>query len=127
MDIYGFYSVIGALGMIGVVVNDAIVMIDRLENWLKTEYSQGDIWTAIAKIASTRLKPIIVTTITTVVAILPTAYGLAGFDSFLADMMLTMGWGLAFSTLVTLFLVPSLYSFIATSSLKKTQLIQSPQ
>ena len=69
-------------------------------------------WQTIARIASTRLRPILLTTLTTVVGILPTAYGFAGFDSMLAEMMLTMGWGLAFGTLITLILIPSLYTFI---------------
>ncbi|MCO4794768.1 MAG: efflux RND transporter permease subunit [Bacteriovoracaceae bacterium] len=106
MNVYGFFAAIGALGMIGVVINDAIVMIDKIER------TSGDTWGVIAQVASTRLRPIIVTTMTTVVGILPTAYGLAGYDSMLAEMMLTMGWGLAFGTLITLIFIPCLYSFI---------------
>lgn len=65
----------------------------------------------IAEIAATRLRPILVTTLTTVVGVLPTAYGLAGYDSMLAEMMLVMGWSLFLSTLVTLIIVPLIYSF----------------
>ncbi|EQC50449.1 efflux RND transporter permease subunit [Bacteriovorax sp. DB6_IX] len=109
MSIYGFFAVIGTLGMIGVVINDAIVMIDKIESRL----SEGDEcgWRVIADVASTRLRPVLVTTITTVVGILPTAYGVAGYDSMLAEMMLTMGWGLLFGTIITLLLIPSLYTF----------------
>lgn len=108
MSVYGFFAVIGALGMIGVVINDAIVMIDKVESDLAKK--PHDYQKLIAKTASTRLRPILVTTITTVVGILPTAYGLAGYDSMLAEMMLTMGWGLAFGTLITLVLIPCLYT-----------------
>ncbi|MDC0254236.1 efflux RND transporter permease subunit [Bacteriovoracales bacterium] len=108
MPIYGFFSIIGTLGMMGVVINDAIVMISKLESIYKSE---GDIpIKLIAQGASTRLRAIIITTVTTVVAILPTAYGFFGYDSMLAEMMLTMGWGLACATLITLFLVPSFYT-----------------
>lgn len=109
MQVYGFFAVVGALGMIGVVVNDSIVMVDQLEK-AALKSSSKDNW--IATVASTRLRPILLTTITTVVAILPTAYGFAGYDSMLAEMMLTMGWGLAFSTIITLVLVPCLYGLI---------------
>jgi multidrug efflux pump subunit AcrB len=112
MSIYGFFSIIGTLGMMGVVINDAIVMIFKLESIYKKE---GDIsLELIAQGASTRLRAIVITTVTTVVAILPTAYGFFGYDSMLAEMMLTMGWGLAVATLVTLFLVPCLYTFYSS-------------
>jgi multidrug efflux pump subunit AcrB len=111
MTVYGFFAAIGALGMIGVVINDAIVMIDKIERVFETEKNRT--FAIIAKVASTRLRPVIVTTITTVVGILPTAYGWAGYDSMLAEMMLTMGWGLAFGTCITLVLIPCFYSFTA--------------
>ena len=111
MSVFGFFAVIGTLGMIGVVINDSIVMIDMIEKNIKQNLEHHP-WQTIARIASTRLRPILLTTLTTVVGILPTAYGFAGFDSMLAEMMLTMGWGLAFGTLITLILIPSLYTFI---------------
>ncbi len=106
MGVYGFFAAIGALGMIGVVINDAIVMIDKLD-----KMSRGGDFQEVAKVAASRLRPVIVTTVTTVVGVLPTAYGLGGYDSLLAEMMLTMGWGLAVGTFITLILIPTLYSF----------------
>lgn len=115
MSVYGFFAVIGALGMIGVVINDAIVMIDKLGS--HSSQTAAD----IARIAATRLRPVIVTTLTTVVGVLPTAYGFAGFDSMLSEMMLTMGWGLAFGTVITLVLIPCFYSFnLKLTALYKT-------
>ncbi len=109
MSVYGFFSVIGALGMIGVVINDAIVMIDKIESrQAKTDEHYLE---SIAQVASTRLRPVLLTTLTTVVGVLPTAYGFLGYDSMLAEMMLTMGWGLAFGTIITLMLIPIIYSF----------------
>ena len=112
MNIYGFFAVIGAIGMIGVVINDAIVMLDKIEKSLNNANIDSKLnpWDTISKVAATRLRPVLLTTITTVVGILPTAYGLAGYDSMLAEMMLTMGWGLAFGTIITLILIPVLYS-----------------
>jgi multidrug efflux pump subunit AcrB len=109
MHIYGFFAAVGALGMIGVVVNDAIIMVTKLENEL--DYEKEHVFKSIAKISSSRLRPIVVTTLTTVAGVLPTAYGVAGYDSMLAEMMLTMGWGLFTATGITLVLIPCLYSF----------------
>jgi multidrug efflux pump subunit AcrB len=114
MLIYGFFATIGALGMIGVVVNDAIIMIDRIYKELIN--NDDEFYQAIADTAATRLRPILVTTITTVVGILPTAYGFAGYDSMLAEMMLAMGWGLVFGTMITLVLIPVLISVFTPKS-----------
>ena len=111
MSIYGFFAVIGTLGMIGVVVNDAIVMIDKIEKNLNVNDEHP--WQTIARMAATRLRPVILTTLTTVVGVLPTAYGIAGYDSMLAEMMLAMGWGLLIGTVITLLLIPVLYTFIS--------------
>ncbi|MCP4912373.1 MAG: efflux RND transporter permease subunit [Oligoflexia bacterium] len=114
MTVYGFFAAIGALGMIGVVINDAIVMVDKLD---KAKEKAGRLtYQNISQVASTRLRPILVTTLTTVVGVLPTAYGIAGYDSMLAEMMLVMGWGLVFGTIITLIYIPIIY----TISFKKS-------
>lgn len=109
MSVYGFFAAIGALGMIGVVINDAIVMIDKID--MELEKSGQRSHDLIAEVAATRLRPVVVTTVTTVVGVLPTAYGIGGYDSLLAEMMLTMGWGLLIGTFITLILIPTIYSF----------------
>ena len=108
---FGFYASIGILGLCGVVVNDSILMISKLDS--ENEHSEGPPMPIeeIANIAKTRLRAVVLTTCTTVAGLLPTAYGFAGYDSFLSEMMLAMAWGLVFGTVITLFLVPTLYSF----------------
>ncbi len=64
----------------------------------------------MANISKTRLKAVILTTLTTVAGVMPTAYGLAGYDAMLAQMMLALSWGMVFGTLITLILIPCLYS-----------------
>ncbi len=112
MQQFGFFAVVGTLGMIGVVINDSIVMVDRLEKHLP-DFVQGNqnINAFVASISATRLRAVIITTLTTVVGLLPTAYGVAGYDAMLAEMMLAMAWGLMFGALITLFLTPVLYTF----------------
>ena len=109
--LFGFFAAIGALGMAGVVINDAIIMLTKLDHEYKvdTENQRNE---CIARIASTRLKAVILTTLTTVAGVLPTAYGIAGYDSMLSEMMLAMAWGLLFGSFITLLLIPSMYSFI---------------
>ncbi|MCI5073323.1 efflux RND transporter permease subunit [bacterium] len=105
---YGFFAIVGTLGMMGVVINDAIVLIDKLK---QAKIAKQKKLLNIAIISSSRLRAIVMTTITTVAGLFPTAYGLGGYDSMLAEMMLAMGWGLLFGMLITLFLVPCLYSY----------------
>lgn len=105
---YGFFAVIGTLGMIGVVINDSIVMVNKLETIGLDETSPI---AAISEFSSSRLRAVVVTTLTTVAGIFPTAYGFGGYDSMLAEMMLSMGWGLLFGMFITLFLTPTLYSY----------------
>ena len=58
------------------------------------------------------------TTITTAAGIMPTAYGVFGYDSMLAEMMLAISWGLVFGTFVTLVMVPAIYSLEKDISFK---------
>ena len=111
IKMYGFFAVIGALGLAGVVVNDSIIMMTKLDRVFDPARDIKEKDSQISGIARTRLRAVVLTTITTVVAIVPTAYGWAGYDAMLAQMMLAMAWGLLFGTLITLVLVPCMYSF----------------
>ena len=56
-----------------------------------------------------RLRPILITTFTTVASLLPLAYGIGGSDEMMTPMALALGYGLLFATFLTLGLVPSFY------------------
>jgi multidrug efflux pump subunit AcrB len=109
--LFGFFAAIGALGLAGVVINDSIIMLTKLDREFG-EPAREMVNKQIACIAQTRLKAVVLTTLTTVAAVMPTAYGLAGYDAMLAEMMLALAWGLVFGTLITLLLVPCMYSLI---------------
>jgi multidrug efflux pump subunit AcrB len=109
MHQYGLFAMVGVLGLMGVVINDSIVMIVKLTYETAKKFPQKVDW-HVASIAKTRLRAVLLTTLTTVAGLFPTAYGVAGFDAMLAEMMLAMGWGLIFGTVITLVLVPSIYS-----------------
>ncbi|MBZ0166424.1 MAG: efflux RND transporter permease subunit, partial [Candidatus Omnitrophica bacterium] len=109
--LFGFFAAVGSLGLAGVVINDSIIMLAKLDRDFSAR-TKAQINGQIAEIAKTRLRAVILTTITTVAGVLPTAYGLAGYDAMLAEMMLALAWGLVFGTLITLLLVPCLYGFV---------------
>ncbi len=104
------FVAMGLVALIGIVVNDSIVMIDSLQRRRRS----GDVLTfdLIIEVASSRLRAILLTTVTTVLGLFPTAYGLGGYDIFISPMCLAMAYGLLFGTTVVLFLVPTLYSFV---------------
>jgi multidrug efflux pump subunit AcrB len=109
--VFGFFAAVGALGLSGVVVNDAIIMLVKLDR----EFAGrpfADIKARLARTASTRLRAVILTTITTVAGVLPTAYAFAGYDAMLADMMLALAWGISFGTCITLLLVPCVFGLL---------------
>jgi len=118
ISLYGFFAVIGALGLSGVVVNDAIIMLTKLDNQFDYSLAPGKLHQQIGNIAQTRLRAVILTTLTTVAGIIPTAYGWAGYDAMLAQMMLALCWGLIFGTVITLFLIPCVFSIIMERKLK---------
>jgi len=109
--VFGFFAAVGVLGLAGVVINDSIVMISKLDKEFKGRCERV-MDEEIADIAKTRLRAVVLTTVTTVVGILPTAYGWAGYDAMLSEMMLALAWGLCFGTMITLILIPCVYSFL---------------
>ncbi|MCB1321632.1 MAG: efflux RND transporter permease subunit [Leptospiraceae bacterium] len=103
-----FLSILGIVGLSGVVVNDSIVLVD-FANRLKEAHPELSNIEIALQAGSMRLRAVILTTITTVLGLLPTAYGIGGYDPFLVPMALSFAWGLAFSTLLTLGLIPILF------------------
>ena len=105
--VFSFLASMGIVGLTGVVVNDSIVLVDFIT---KLRYSGMNKIDAIIGGCLTRLRPVILTTITTVFGLLPTAYGLGGDDPFLKPMALALSWGLAFASLITLLVTPTYYA-----------------
>ena len=101
-------ALFGMVGLAGVVVNDSLVMVDYI-NVLRKQKTDKSMKDLILQGASTRLRPVLLTTITTVAGLLPTAYGLGGRDSMIIPTTIVIAWGLVFSTTLTLFLIPTLY------------------
>ena len=104
---FSFLASMGIVGLAGVVVNDSIVLIDFIQKLRNSGMQKTE---AIIGGCLTRLRPVILTTITTIFGLLPTAYGIGGDDPFLRPMALSMAWGLAFASFITLLITPTYYS-----------------
>ncbi len=104
-----FLGVIGIIGLSGVVVNDSIVMVDFINKLIKTAGDRNEFKTMVALGASKRLRPVVLTTLTTVAGLMPTVYGLGGYSGLLVPITMAMAYGLLFATTLTLFFIPSLY------------------
>jgi multidrug efflux pump subunit AcrB len=98
---------IGLIMLCGIVVNNAIVLIDRINQLREDGMAKH---TAIMKAAQTRLRPIIMTTLTTILGLLPMAIGFGEGAEVRTPMAVTVIFGLLFSTLLTLILLPVMYS-----------------
>ncbi len=104
-----FLAMMGAVGLAGVVVNNSIVLIDFTNKAQAKGLVMRD---AIIEAARLRMRPIVLTTVTTVLGLLPVAYGIMGSDPFLKPMALAIGWGLVFATGCTLLVTPCLYAAV---------------
>ncbi|MCK5218985.1 efflux RND transporter permease subunit, partial [bacterium] len=106
-----FMGVIGMIGLSGVVVNDSVIMVTFINRIFKekTFTNISQVYQAIAAGARQRFRAVILTTLTTVAALLPTVYGIGGSAKTLVPVVMAMAYGLIFATLLTLVLIPSLY------------------
>ena len=100
-------ALFGTIALAGIVVNDSIVMIDFINQYRIRGYHK---WRAILKGASVRLRPILLTSITTIFGLIPMAIGLGGKSPIWMPIAYTIIFGLSAATLLTLFVMPALYA-----------------
>ena len=99
-----FFSTMGMVALTGVVVNSSLVLLVFVQRAIREGMDRFE---AIQLAGRRRLRAVLLTAATTVLGLLPTAYGWGGMDHFVAPMALALSWGLAFATLVTLFTIPA--------------------
>lgn len=99
-------AMIGAVGLVGIVVNDSLVLVDFINQQRRAGLEARE---AVVSASLTRLRPILITTVTTVFGLMPLALGVAGEEPLLAPMAVSISFGLAFATGLTLVAVPVLY------------------
>ncbi len=108
-------SMIGFLMLCGIVVNNAIVFIDCANNFIKDGLSLRD---ALLEAGKTRLKPILMTSLTTIFALITMAFGVGMGTEMVRALAITTIGGLLYSTILTLLFIPVMYELIS----KKTKI-----
>lgn len=99
-----FPSVMGFIALSGIVVNNSILLIDQM-NSLRLQNPRMEIRDVVLEAASSRLRPILLTTITTVVGMIPLTYA----SDLWSPLAYAIMYGLTFSVIITLILVPIMY------------------
>ena len=105
-------SVIGAIGFVmlaGIIVNNGIVMVDYINQLREGGMSKKE---AIVTSATARLRPILMTTLTTVISMSTLAMGIGGGSAMIQPMAIVMIGGLIYGTILTLIVVPVLYDIM---------------
>lgn len=101
-----FMAILGLVGLTGVVANSGIIMIDFIQKAVHA--SEDNLHTAIMEGAKLRFRPVILTTLTTALGVIPAAYGIGGLDPYIQPMALTLNYGLVFGAVLSLFFVPAM-------------------
>jgi len=102
------YTLYGVVALVGIAVNASIVLISAANTRLKQGMSVNH---AIIFAARRRIIPILITSLTTIAGLFSLASGFAGKSLIWGPLATAIVWGLAFSTLLTLFVIPLLYKF----------------
>lgn len=106
----GVMGLLGVLMLVGIVVNNGIVLVDYTRLCIAREMP---IYEAVVAAGRSRLRPILMTTLTTVIGMIPMAIGNGVGAEMWNSLGMAVAWGLSFSTLITLFLIPVLFTSLA--------------
>ena len=99
-------SLLGMLALIGVVVNDSLVLVDFIN---KKREEGGDLLETVKVAGAARFRPVMLTSLTTFIGLMPLLFEKATQAQFLIPMAVSLGFGIIFATLITLLLVPVNY------------------
>ena len=113
----GATVIVGVILLVGIVVNNAIVMVEFANQIYEGQkldplVKKPSRYVAILQAAQARLRPILITTITTVLGMYPLALGIGEGSEFLQPLGIVVFWGLSLATCLTLFLIPCMYLFL---------------
>ena len=114
----GVMSLVGILILMGIVVKNGIVLIDYTT---LLEERGVEVKEATVRAARSRLRPILMTTLTTVLGMIPLAIGRGEGAEMWNGLGITVAWGLTISTLITLLLIPALYCSLETRAVRRKQ------
>jgi multidrug efflux pump subunit AcrB len=105
-DTLSIMSVLGILALIGVVVNDSLVLVDYVNRRRREGYT---LLLAVSTAGVMRFRPILLTSLTTIGGLTPLLLEKSRQAQFLIPMAVSLAGGIAFATVLTLFLVPMVY------------------
>lgn len=103
-----FMALIGVIGLGGVVVNASIVLVAFINDARKADPNRN-LEELVSEVTSLRFKAVFITNATTIMGLIPTAYGIGGDDPFLMPLTLAMGWGLLLGSALAIVWVPAGY------------------
>jgi len=104
----GLLAMMGVVALSGIVVNDSLVLIDFILRMRKANPADNLI-DIVARAGRIRFRPILLTSITTILGLIPMCFATKGQAAFLAPMAQSLAWGLVFSTILTLIIIPCIY------------------
>ena len=102
-------SLLGMLALVGVVVNDSLVLVDFIN---KKRAEGGELLEAVKQAGASRFRPVMLTSITTFIGLMPLLFEKATQAQFLIPMAVSLGFGIIFATFITLLLVPVNYMLV---------------
>jgi multidrug efflux pump subunit AcrB len=105
-----FLAMIGIIGLAGIIVNSGIVLISFIDDMRKE--GKLSLHEILVKSSGLRLRAVLVTSLTTVSGLFPTAYGIGGADEMLIPMTMALAWGLTSGTILTLIWIPCAYAIL---------------
>ncbi|HVK60446.1 MAG TPA: efflux RND transporter permease subunit, partial [Bdellovibrionales bacterium] len=103
-----FMALIGVIGLGGVVVNASIVLVSFINDARKAEPNRP-LSEVVSEVTALRFKAVFITNATTIMGLIPTAYGIGGNDPFLMPLTLAMSWGLLVGSALAIVWVPAGY------------------
>ena len=116
-----FFSSLGVIALTGVVVNNSLVLLEFVQRAVKEGVALKD---AVIQSGRRRLRSVTLTSATTILGLLPTAYGWGGLDPFVSPMALALSWGLIFSTVITMLTIPAVVMAVEDVKLFLLKLIR---
>lgn len=99
-------SLLGILALVGVVVNDSLVLVDYIN---KKRREGGELLHAVSQAGAARFRPVMLTSLTTFIGLMPLLFEKSTQAQFLIPMAVSLGFGIIFATFITLLLVPVNY------------------
>ncbi|MFQ5432097.1 MAG: efflux RND transporter permease subunit [Nitrospinota bacterium] len=105
----GILSLIGLAALTGIVVNDSLVMVDFIN---KARIRGAPRWLSVLRSAFVRFRPVVLTSLTTIFGLATLAFKTTGQAAFLAPMAISIVFGLVFSTILTLIIIPCAYAVL---------------